>query len=148
MTIHHVLLIVHILAATIWVGGHLLLAIAFLPEALRKKSPEIIAQFETKFEKIGLPALLLLVISGVWLTVIYKVSLIDIIEFKEPIARVVACKLFLLLCTLALAIQARLFIIPKLTAATLTKLAIHIVLVTIIGVLMLIVGSFVRFGGL
>jgi len=34
---HHILLILHLLAATIWVGGHLFLSIRFLPEAFRKK---------------------------------------------------------------------------------------------------------------
>ena len=34
---HHIYLIFHLLAATIWVGGHLVLALGFLPKALKNK---------------------------------------------------------------------------------------------------------------
>ncbi|CAM4046740.1 Copper resistance protein CopD [Flavobacterium antarcticum] len=42
MTTHHLLLILHLLAAAVWVGGHLVLSVSFLPEALQKKDPKII----------------------------------------------------------------------------------------------------------
>ena len=54
---HHILLIFHLLAATIWVGGHLILSIGLLPKALKERDPEIITNFEKSYEKIGLPAL-------------------------------------------------------------------------------------------
>ena len=49
---HHLLLIFHLLGAAIWVGGHLILAIGILPEVLKKKDPEILLNFEKKYEKI------------------------------------------------------------------------------------------------
>ena len=65
---HHLLLIFHLLGASIWVGGHLILAVTILPEVLKKKDVEILLDFERKYEKIGIPALLLMVISGVWMS--------------------------------------------------------------------------------
>jgi putative copper export protein len=52
------LLFLHILAATIWTGGHIVLATVVLPRALRERSPESLLQFERGYEKIGIPALL------------------------------------------------------------------------------------------
>lgn len=41
-----ILLFLHILAATIWTGGHLVLATAVLPGVLRDRSPEALLRFE------------------------------------------------------------------------------------------------------
>jgi len=54
----------------------------------------------------------------------------------------------LLLITLLLALHARFGIIPKLSNDNLSKLAYHIITVTVIAVLMVIVGVSFRFGGL
>ena len=63
MTLHHILLIIHLIAATIWIGGHLTLSIVFLPVALRKKEPLIILNFEKKFEPLGISSLIALIIQ-------------------------------------------------------------------------------------
>jgi putative copper export protein len=44
----------HIICATIWAGGHIVLALGFLPQALKKNDFGIIEAFESKFEPIGL----------------------------------------------------------------------------------------------
>lgn len=145
---HHLLLIIHLFAATIWIGGHLVLCIGYMPRALKQKDPSIITSFEKSYEKIGLPALLLLVISGVMLSYNYDVKVTDWFSFKGAIETVISIKLTLLLCTLALAIHARLFIIPKLSVKNLTLMGLHIIAITIIGITMMVVGTFVRFGGI
>lgn len=134
-------------AATIWVGGHVILSIGFLPKALKQKNPEIITAFEKSYEKIGLPALLLLVISGVMLAYQYNVTIGSWFAFKNSIEKVISTKLLLLFCTLGLAVHARLFIIPKLNVKSLNFMALHIIVITLIGITMMILGTFVRFGG-
>jgi len=145
---HHVILVFHLLAATIWIGGHLTLSIGFLPKALKQKDPAVIINFEKSYEKIGLPALLILVITGILMAYLYGVTLSHWFSFDSPIEKIVSVKLLLLLSTLALAIHARLFIIPKLSARSLPLMAAHIILITLIGITMMVVGTFVRFGGL
>ena len=49
MYTHHILLVLHLLAATIWVGGHLVLAIGFLPKALKHTDSSYIS---TPIEKV------------------------------------------------------------------------------------------------
>ncbi len=144
---HHVLLIIHLLAATVWIGGHLILSIGFLPKALKERAPEIITNFEKSYEKIGLPALLVLVVTGIFLSYSYGITISDWFSFRNSIEKVVSIKLILLFTTLGLAIHARFFIIPKLSAKSLPLMAAHIILITLVGITMMVVGTFVRFGG-
>lgn len=144
---HHLLLVIHLFAATIWVGGHVVLSIGFLPKALKRKDPGIITNFEKSYERIGLPALLLLVITGVLLSYRYNVPASHWFSFENAVEKVISTKLILLFSTLGLAIHARLFIIPKLGVKSLPMMGAHIILITAIGITMLVFGTFVRFGG-
>jgi len=144
---HHILLILHLLAATIWVGGHLFLSIRFLPEAFRKKDVSIIKNFKDKFEPIGMPALIISTLTGILMAYDYDVTFTKWFSFSNGIEKVVSLKLILLFITVALAVNAQLFLFPKLTSKSLPKAALQIILVTLIGVEMLILGSLVRIGG-
>ena len=55
---HGVILLFHILAATIWTGGHLVLCLRILPKALKTRSVDAIREFEASYEVIGIPALI------------------------------------------------------------------------------------------
>jgi len=144
----HILLIIHIFAATIWVGGHLIITLRILPATLKTRNIDGLIEFEKKYEVIGLPALLLLVTTGVWMSINYNVLPSSWFSFSSGIETVVSCKLILLALTLGLAIHARLFLIPRLKPERLIALTIHIFVVTAIGILMLILGTFVRYGGI
>ena len=145
---HHILLILHLLAATIWVGGHLLLSIRFLPEAIKTKDVSIIQNFKDKFEPIGMPALIISILTGIAMAYDYGVPFTKWFSFSNGIEKVVSLKLILLFIAVALAVNAQLFLFPKLTSKSLAKAALQIILVTFIGVIMLILGSLVRIGGL
>jgi len=147
---HHLLLIFHLLSAAIWVGAHLLLCFAYLPQALKGKDPKIILNYERKYEPVGMSALALLVITGILMAYKYGVTIEYWFQFATPIEKVISSKLVLLLLTVAFALSAQFRVIPKLKtdSAKLPEMTFHIISVTIIGVLMVIFGSFVRFGGL
>ncbi|PMB41704.1 copper resistance protein CopD [Fischerella thermalis CCMEE 5205] len=142
-----ILVILHTLGATVWTGGHLVLAVTVLPQALRNRDPDRIHQFEEHFEGFGLVALLLQVMTGLWLTWIYFPGLQNFWAFDSFLSRYIGIKLGLLLATLALAVHARFFIIPNLTKETLNSLAYHIVGVTMLAVLFVILGAGIRVGG-
>jgi putative copper export protein len=142
------LVILHTLGATVWTGGHLVLAITVLPQALKNRDPDRIHQFEEHFESFGLAALLLQVITGSWLTWIYFPGFQNFLSFDSYLSTYIGIKLLLLLSTLALAVHARFFIIPTLTKDTLNRLAYHIVGVTTLAVLFVILGAGIRLGGL
>ncbi|NRR92169.1 CopD family protein [Winogradskyella undariae] len=138
------IIFLHIICATIWTGGHLILALGFLPKALSKNDFSIIEQFESKFERIGIPALLILVITGIYMASIYTTDFFKF-DFSNHQNKHIYIKLILLLCTVLLAVHARFFLIPK---KKLKPLAYHIGLVTLIAVLFVFVGFSLRSGGL
>jgi len=138
------LILLHVLCATIWVGGHLIVSIGFLPRALQKKNPNIILDFEKQYERIGIPALLIQVITGISMALIY-------VPFSEWGSLATShhvylwTKFGLLAGTVALAIRVRFFILPKLTPEDLPQLAFHIVLVTVFALFFVITGLSFRF---
>lgn len=138
------LILFHVLGATIWAGGHLILSLAFLPQALKHRDISIILNFEKYFERIGLPTLLVQAVTGVSMALIYvPFSAWGSLETSHHVYLWI--KLGLLIATLALGIHARLFIIPRLTAEKLSLLALHIILVTMLGVALVITGMSFRF---
>ena len=142
------MLTLHVLAATVWVGGHLVLSLSVLPKALRADDPRIVLEFESTYERVGLPALLVQVITGIWLAWRLIPEVGEWFSFSSPIATTIGVKLILLAVTLALAVHARLRLIPNLEDGSLRPLAFHIVAITAIAVLMVVAGVGFRFGGI
>lgn len=142
------LVILHTLGATVWTGGHLVLAVTVLPSALQNRDPDRIHAFEEHFEGFGLAALLLQTLTGLWLTWIYFPGFQSFLAFQSYLSIYIAVKLSLLLGTVALALHARFFIIPKLTQETLNELAFHIIGVTTLAVSFVVMGVGIRLGGL
>ena len=141
------LLTVHLLAATIWTGGHLVLALSILPGALKYRSAESILQFEAVYERIGMPALLILLATGFWLAYQRLPDVGEWFGFDNPNAALISAKLLLLALTFAFAIDARLRLIPNLDETRLSALAWHIIPVTVFSVLFVIAGVGFRTGG-
>lgn len=145
---HHILLLLHLLAASVWVGGHLFLSIRFLPEALKKKDAAILKNFKDKFEPLGLPSLLTLLVTGILMAYDYDVTFTKWFSFSGAIERVVSIKLILMFTTVVMAINAQFVVFPKVTSERLVPVAIQIVIITLIGIAMLVFGSLVRIGGI
>jgi putative copper export protein len=143
---YRLLVVLHLLGATVWVGGHLVLSLSVLPRALRARDPAIIREFESGFERLGIPALLVQVVTGLWLAYHWAPHVAGWFSPPTPQARLVLVKLVLLAATVALAVHARLRVIPQLDAATLRFLAYHVVAVTLLGVALLVVGVAIRTG--
>ena len=154
MSSYSVVVVLHLLGASIWVGGHLVLALGILPAALRASDANVgtsvgvdmIRNFENVFEKMGVPALLLQVATGLWLAHFWVPDWHNSLSPNTAQAHWVAVKLCLLLVTLLLAMHARLKLIPNLTAATFPALAWHIRLITVVAVLFLLAGASLRTG--
>ena len=146
MASYYTFLSLHILGATIWAGGHLVLALTILPDALRQQRAAIVSQFEQRFERIGLPALGVQIVTGLWLAE-HLLGSPDHWFEGNSVARVVQLKLGLLAVTVGLAVHARFRVIPKLSDATLPTLAWHIRIVSLAAVLFVLAGASIRFGG-
>ncbi len=145
---YKLVVMLHLLGASIWVGGHLILSLGVLPPALRARDPAPIRVFEQRFEKLGIPALLIQVATGLWLAHYWVPEVAQWLQFETPQAVLIAAKLSLLALTAVLGLHARFALIPRLTAETLPQLARHIAAVTLLAVGFVIAGSGIRLGGL
>ena len=139
-------LLLHILAATIWTGGHIVLSVVVLPKVLRERSPARLLEFESVYEKIGMPVLIIQVITGLFLAYRMLPDVSQWLDFSNPIAHPILLKLSLLTLTLCFAMSARFRVIPHLSDKNLTTMAWHIIPVTIISILFVITGVSFRTG--
>lgn len=142
------LLLLHILAATIWTGGHIVLATVVLPRVLQEKSPERLLEFEAKYEKIGMPALIIQVATGFVLAYRLVPDFSRWFDISNPISHGIIAKLLLLLLTVGFAIDARFRVVPNLSERNLVVMAWHIIPVTVFSVLFVVVGVSFRTGWL
>lgn len=140
------LLFFHLLGASVWIGGHLVLALGILPGALRRGDVQAIRGFEQVYERIGLPALALQVVTGLWLASLWLPPALWL--GASPQAGLIQAKLGLLALTAALGVHARLALIPRLTPERLPALGLHIALITLSALGFAWVGAGFRFGGL
>jgi putative copper export protein len=143
---YNILLTLHLLAATIWIGGHIVLFLGLLPKAIKKKDASIVSSFEEVYEKIGIPALLIQVITGFWMGLLRYPTMSVWFDFSNPSSRLLGLKVIFLLMTVLLAMHARLRIIPNLESKNLLYLAVHIAGVTFLAILFLLTGLSFRTG--
>lgn len=142
------LLFLHLLGSAIWVGGHIILTLAILPKALVTHDPTRLLAFETVFERIGLPALGVQVVTGLWLSFRVAPDASTWINVGDPLGRAIIMKLVLLTTTIVLALHARLALIPRLNAQNLPILAAHVLAITLIAIAFVGAGLSLRYGGL
>ncbi|WP_367108846.1 CopD family protein [uncultured Psychrobacter sp.] len=140
------ILIAHLLGATIWTGGHLILALVILPKALASRNVEVLLQFEEPFEKIGMPALGVQIITGLWMAYQLLPNIGSWFTLDNDLSVLISLKLLLLLLTFLVALHARFYMIPKLSADTLKAFSVNITLVTSFSVAFVIVGTLFRTG--
>ncbi|WP_367106362.1 CopD family protein [uncultured Psychrobacter sp.] len=140
------ILIAHLLGATIWTGGHLILALVILPKALAARNVEVLLQFEEPFEKIGMPALGIQIITGLWMAYQLLPNIGSWFTLDNDLSVLISLKLLLLLLTFLVALHARFYMIPKLSADTLKAFSVNITLVTSFSVAFVIVGTLFRTG--
>jgi len=141
-------LFLHVLGATIWTGGHLVLVLAVLPRVLRERSPEELLRFEQGYERVGMPALAAQIITGLWMAWQMVPDAGAWLAMDSAPARAIALKLALLAATALVALHARLRVIPRLSRDTLPLMAWHAGAVMLLSVAFVAVGVSLRFGGL
>ncbi|QXC32046.1 CopD family protein [Aeromonas sp. FDAARGOS 1409] len=103
-------------------------------------------EFESVYEKIGMPALIIQVITGLYLAYRMLPDVSQWLDFSNPVAHPILLKLSLLALTLGFAMSARFRVIPHLSEKNLVTMAWHIIPVTIISILFVITGVSFRTG--
>jgi putative copper export protein len=145
---YHLAFLLHVLAATIWTGGHIVLSVVVLPKVLKERSTIRLLEFESVYEKIGMPALIIQIITGLYMAHHLLPNREQWTNVDNPITRIIMLKLCLLMLTFAFALDVKLRVLPTLSANTLSTMAWHIIPVTVMSVLFVVVGVSFRTGWL
>src|SRR4029077_12026451 len=148
LTFYRILIALHLVGSSVWIGGHLVLTTTMLPRALRNRDPSILLDFENGFERIGLPSLLLQVVTGLLLAYYWSPEISAWFRLDSNVSVYVVTKLALLIATLGLALNAKFCVIPNINRDNMHVLASHIILVTIMSIGFLLAGIAIRTGGL
>lgn len=140
------LIVLHVLGACVWTGGHLVLATTIMPKALISKDINLLQAFEKAYEAIGIPALALQIITGLCLIWLMQPDASQWFAESNPVNHLLWIKLCLLVATALFAIDARVRVIPYLSPTNLVDLALHVYPVTLLSVLFVCAGVLHRFG--
>ncbi len=140
-------LILHIVGASIWIGGHIIIFAGYMVPMLRSRDFSELDRFESIYERIGIPSLLISVATGVYMGSVWY----PIAEWFNPGSRafMLGLKVLMLLATLGLAADARLRIIRRYRFGgdiDIYDLAIHISIVTILAIGFGVAGVMFRYG--
>ncbi len=135
-----VLLIVHILSATVWTGGHLILCFGHLPKAFANCDPTELRSFVATFEKVGIPAFVIQAITGPTLAYYRIPDLAAWFRLETADSYLIATKLILLIATAAFAVHGKRKPPRDSVSSALRALAWHIIPVTILSVLFVVIG--------
>lgn len=148
---YKLLVIVHLLAGSVWVGGQLILARGVLPGAVRTQDPRPLVGYLRVFGPMGLIALVLLLATGLPLARHWVPSLSGYFDEPTAASRLVIAKLLLLTASLFLGGYAQARLMPELAAGSAGALP-RFALVTranaVLAVLLLVAGAAIRMGGL
>jgi putative copper export protein len=139
MTHDQGMLLLHILGATVWTGGHLVLAIGFLPGALKSGDATLLRAVESRFHRVGITALLLQIATGLMLARKYLPDPAQWFAFEGKVGHAIGGKLVLMGLTLILAMHARFRLVPKMQEK-LKPFAISMIVVTILSVGFVVLG--------
>ncbi len=134
------LLALHLIGASLWVGGHLILALGILPQALREGSTKRILEFEARFKMLGHSALGIQLLTGIELARRLQPKMGEWFSFGSPLDRTIFAKLVVLGLTLLLAIHMKKKVMPT-AGDDPKKLATHIRVVTVLALLLLVLGA-------
>lgn len=141
-----ILVFLHILGASIWIGGHLILSLRILPKALKTRQLAALSGYEQMYEPVGMSALALQVITGVIMAQQMLPQWSLWLGLDNDISKLIVIKLSLLLATVLVALHARFRVIPNLSANTLNYFALHILAVTLLSISFAWVGLLFRTG--
>lgn len=146
--VYKLLVILHLIGAAAWIGGHVTLLGVVLPAARRAASTRPVLDFEKAFGRIGLAALIVQVFTGLFLATRWIGEWSAIFSAPTPAGHLILAKIAMLAVLLALAAHAAHRVLPRLTPEKLSRFTAHAWIVTGLSVLILICGVGVRTGGL
>lgn len=146
--LYKVMVMLHMLGASVWIGGHAVLVLMVLPHAVRENQPARVIQFERGFGRLGLVALIMQLVTGLWLAKRWIGEWSMLFRAPTPQTHLIFSKLVVLILTIAIAGYTYHRVLPRLSERGLTLFALLSSTTTVLAIFMLILGVGIRTGGL
>lgn len=142
------MVMLHILGACVWIGGHVVLVCMVLPRAVKRNDPVPIIEFERGYGRLGLASLVIQLATGLWLAHRWIGDWSALFRQPTPQAYLVLTKLLVLVLTVFLASYTFHRVLPRIGEQGLRRFALLSVATTALAVIMLVLGVGIRTGGL
>lgn len=146
--LYKLMVMLHMLGACVWIGGHVVLVGMVLPKALREKHAQPILDFERGYGRLGLVALIIQLATGLWLARRWVGEWASLFSEPTPQGHLVLSKMTILVITVVLAGYTYHRVLPRLEKGAFRPFVFLSGLTTALAVLMLVLGVGVRTGGL
>lgn len=140
------ILFLHILGACVWVGGHIYLLVRLMPKFIKNNDVAGFLAFEKSYEPLGMAALLVQVITGLYMVHAYIPNVAMLWDGRAGIlGHLVGAKILWLILTICTALSARFGVIHQLTQNTYTHrtlkiMGVHVFLIVLWSLLFVLTG--------
>lgn len=148
LNIYGTLVVLHLLAACVWLGGHVVLASLVFPSTLDGRDPDTIYRIESLYDKVGMFALMGQILTGLLLAYLHTPDLGKWLAFDSPMGRLIGIKLILQFVILGLALDLRVRLFARVGSAGLSSLRLHVALISLVSAASVFVGASFRIGWL
>jgi putative copper export protein len=142
------LVMLHVLGAAVWIGGHAVVLAVVIPAARRSRDVGPVREFERAFGKLARASLGTQVLTGAILASPWIGGWGNVLSTPTPVSHLVLGKIALVAAIVGLAAHASRRMLPALTPATLGRFALHAWIVTVLSILLVVSGVSIRFGGI
>jgi uncharacterized membrane protein len=141
------MVILHLLGAAVWVGGHIVLLTMVLPAAIHEHRVEPLARFERGLGRLGLAALVVQLVTGLWLAHKWLGSWEALFESPTPRSHLILSKLVLLVLLVVVVGYRYHKLLPGLRPDRTGLYTMLTVLAAAFAVMLLMMGVGIRLGG-
>lgn len=145
---HHLLHFLHLVAASLWFGGVLVLALAVLPTLWRRDGSPTLPAIVLAIDRVNLAALGTLLATGYLLAWHWLPDAASWFQSDLRQADLIQLKWLLLIAAAALAGWARIYLLPTWTPSRRLALTVYVVGNVAIGLAMAWLGTRFRYDGL
>jgi putative copper export protein len=135
-----ILVILHILGASIWIGGMLIMALGVLPKAKKTNDASLLKNYEGSFHILGMIALTIQFLTGFRLAMIYAGGMKGLFDFSNHAAVLFMWKLVLILATMGLFVVFKKKTLSKLDPTNVSSASAMIWVLTLLSLGLMILG--------
>ncbi len=146
--LYKLLVILHILGAATLVGTNIVLLLSVIPKAKKAGDVKIIRDFLGGVGQMGVHALAVQLITGLWLATPMFKGISAAFQMKDVFMTHVVAKVVVFVVITALVVVMRRKIAPKLSMETLGSFTATVAIITILGIFLVALGVGLRTGGL